>query len=473
MPWRTAHHLRRIEDFLRAFWLRQTSLARAERMSREELAALQERRLRGLVAYARERSPYYRERLAGIDPERFSLRELPILNKQLLMEHFDEIVTAEELNLPALEAQVQTMWVETYVRDKYRVLPTSGSSGFRSIVVYDRRAWRWVLAASLREAYMAGMRPRIPRPKVAFILAGNPAHLSFIVGSGTSVGATTSLRLSASVSFSSLIEPLNAFRPRMLVTYPTVASYLAQEQIEGRLRIGPRIVTLSAEVLTDEVRRRIVQAWGVEPFNTYAATEGGVMAADCERHSGMHCFEDLLLFEVVDEQYEPVAPGERGSKLVVTNLMNYAQPIIRYELNDILTMSPEPCACGRPFRVIERIAGRPQEVFYLEDASGRHVPVFPALTLGEPLILHPRVREFQMTQELDGLDINVVPRDGAQDLERDVSAAVTNSIQEAGLTPPAIRVHVLGELPRDPSKMDKLPMFKRNFDESALPRGPR
>ena len=87
---------------------------------------------------------------------------------------------------------------------------------------------------------------------------------------------------------------------------------LADEQLAGRLRIAPRAVNSSSEVLTAEARAMATRAWRVPPFNVYAATETGGIAAECPQHRGMHLFEDLVIPEVVDNNYRPVPPGETG-----------------------------------------------------------------------------------------------------------------------------------------------------------------
>src|SRR5207244_2415039 len=116
--------------------------------------------------------------------------------------------------------------------------------------------------------------------------------------------------------------------------------------------------------------------WSVTPFNHYAMTEGPV-GIDCASHRGIHVFEDLCIVENVDSSNRPVPPGSRGDKILFTNLLNYTQPLIRYEVTDMLTMSGEPCPCGRPFSLISGIDGRLDDVLYLESIDGGEVPVHP------------------------------------------------------------------------------------------------
>ena len=87
---------------------------------------------------------------------------------------------------------------------------------------------------------------------------------------------------------------------------------LASEQLAGRLTIAPEVVFGASEVLTGETRRRIQQAWGWRPLDVYAATETAGIAAECQLHTGLHLFEDLVVTEVVDGDTKPVPPGVSG-----------------------------------------------------------------------------------------------------------------------------------------------------------------
>ena len=110
------------------------------------------------------------------------------------------------------------------------------------------------------------------------------------------------------------------------------------------------------------MEERIVEAWN-RGLNNYGATEtGAYTAGGCDRHTGLHLFEDQIQFEVVDDEYQPVPDGEQGSRLLITNLFNRTQPLIRYELNDLIIRSPDPCPCGRPFPLLKSIEGRSDDV---------------------------------------------------------------------------------------------------------------
>lgn len=155
-----------------------------------------------------------------------------------------------------------------------------------------------------------------------------------------------------------IVQQLNDFQPEVLIAYASMAGILAEEQLAGRLRIRPRIVYTSSEVLTKQTRRRVREAWGDEPFDQYGTTETADIAAEYQACRHMHFFDDLVNAEVVDEHNRPVPPGMYGAKVLITTLFSRTQPLIRYELNDSVRVSAEAHSCGLPFAVMESVQGR-------------------------------------------------------------------------------------------------------------------
>jgi phenylacetate-CoA ligase len=117
-------------------------------------------------------------------------------------------------------------------------------------------------------------------------------------------------RLGAASPLADIVDRLNDLRPDVLMAYASMIRALADEQLAGRLRIAPRAVNSSSEVLTAEACAMATCALSVSPFNVYAAIETGGIAAEFHQHRGMHLFEDLVIPEVVDDNYRPVRPGE-------------------------------------------------------------------------------------------------------------------------------------------------------------------
>src|SRR4029453_5256794 len=197
------------------------------------------------------------------------------------------------------------------------------------------------------------------------------------------VGIYRALRLEAVTPPAAMVEALNRHQPEFLYAYGSVLGLLAAEQLEGRLRIRPAIIASSGETHTDELRNAVRAAWGTSSFELYAMTEAGIIGSHCDRHTGIHLFEDQAIVEVVDERDRPVPAGRVGHTLlppnpVATNLVNRGQPLLRYEVSDMVAVAPERYPCGRPFRLLAGIEGRNDDILHLPAAArgtgGGHPP---------------------------------------------------------------------------------------------------
>jgi phenylacetate-coenzyme A ligase PaaK-like adenylate-forming protein len=173
-------------------------------------------------------------------------------------------------------------------------------------------------------------------------------------------------RLSSSQS--DLIERLNAFQPNVLVSYASVLEALALQSKKLQLRCLRQIANVS-EQLTARARGRVEKAFGVPLPDHYGIGECLLLSNGCPTDGGSHINADWAIFEVVDENYRPVPPGELGKKILVTNLANTVQPFIRYEVGDQVAMAVRPCRCGSRLPRIDRIEGRAAEMFWTHDGS--------------------------------------------------------------------------------------------------------
>jgi phenylacetate-coenzyme A ligase PaaK-like adenylate-forming protein len=405
---RVAYNVKRLQDVARALWL-QRELHERDSWTRERLADHQRRCLTDLIDHARRHSDFYRDLYADVKPGA-ELAELPVVTKEAFMANFDAFVTDRRLRLSDLQSHVETLTRDDYYLGEYRVLTSSGSSGLKGVFVFSRGEWSWSIAAVLRYASMTGLRSRV---RVASVGGPSPLHGTYRLSVSMNLGLLPSLRLEATDTLEHIVSELNAFQPEVLAPYASIAWLLAIEQVEGRLRIKPRIISTSSEVLTPETKGLLHEAWGCEPFNIYGISEaGGVIGVDCDRHEGIHLFEDLCLFEVVDDENRPVPKGTPGRKLLITNLVNRVQPFIRYEVSDLVTMETHACSCGRPFRLARSIDGRRDDLIYLENRHGRSVPVHP-IHFRSPLAGILEVREYQVVQQPGRLLVRLSLRPGS------------------------------------------------------------
>jgi phenylacetate-coenzyme A ligase PaaK-like adenylate-forming protein len=120
-------------------------------------------------------------------------------------------------------------------------------------------------------------------------------------------------RLDVTMPPGELAEALNRYQPDAIASYASVLGVLAEEQLQGRLSISPRVTVVGSEVLTDETSRLVELVWGRPPIDVYAATEATTIAYGRHDRGGMRVCEDVLVLEVVDESGRPVPPGIPGT----------------------------------------------------------------------------------------------------------------------------------------------------------------
>ncbi len=157
------------------------------------------------------------------------------------------------------------------------------------------------------------------------------------------------------------------------------------------------------------------QAFGVPPRNNYGCSEGGVMGYEC-RHERMHLNTDWLIFEPVDARHQPVPAGTLSDRTLITNLANRVMPIIRYELGDRTSLSPEPCPCGITLPVVN-VEGRTDEILRFLAADGQIRPVLP-LALLAVIKETPGVQSFQAIQTgHDQMKIRLEAKHSQEDAE--------------------------------------------------------
>lgn len=358
--------------YLRAkYWLRFSSRAKLERY--------QQKQLKHILRYMKTHSPFYHTKNLS---ER-DLSSWPCMDKYNLMTHFDELNTA---HIPLAQAQHIAQQAEV-TRDftpqigKYSVGLSSGTSGIRGVFLISPRE-----QAQWSGTILAKMLPRsiFCKQKIAFFLrADNNLYES--VKSRIIQFKFFDLKK----PFEQHIATLQSFWPDILVAPPAVLYLLAQAQEQGKLHISPIKIISVADVLYDDVKQYISRIFKQKIHQIYQATEGLIACTCAQGH--LHLNEELMFVQQkhLDKNSGRFIP-------VLTDFNRTTQPIIRYELNDILTLSSKPCPCGNPSLVIECIEGRCDDVLY---APGNPLhPVFPDFIVRLVLQYLPFVGNFQFRQ---------------------------------------------------------------------------
>jgi phenylacetate-CoA ligase len=351
------------------------------------IARRQLERLRNIVAYARTHSVYLAGRYRSVPELLVDVRQLPMVTKAEMMRHFDEWVT---------DRCVKREQVEAFIADpglighdylgRYVVCTTSGATGIPAIVLHDHAA----LVVYNVLGYLRSLPVMLSSWRTwAALLRGRARLAAVFVTGGHYLGNTMMARrhrimpwrertqriFSALAPVDELVKDLNAFRPVMLGGYPSALQTLANEQQAGRLHIHPVQVNSAGETLTADARQQIAAAFGCRVGNYYGSSEAAGLTYECAAQR-LHVNSDWYIVEPVDEHDKPVPPGQLSHDVLVTNLANRVQPIIRYRLGDRVAVSPDQCPCGSPFPQI-RVIGRTDDILKFPTLQGDTITILP------------------------------------------------------------------------------------------------
>jgi phenylacetate-coenzyme A ligase PaaK-like adenylate-forming protein len=420
------HHIRAaLEDHV----------ARVE-WSRERIERHRTERLRALLAFARERSPFHAARMRRLDPATATvadLARLPPMSKREAQDEWDAIVTAPHLRRADAERILAEQSWFSYTPGGEQVFSSGGSSGVRGVYV-----WSWSLLVTL--ACLAWrMQARADRQAG---LDAKPARLAVLEAGAPPDVATTSgmetIVIPAAQPFEQLMAAVAHARPTHLVGYASVVGRLARAAAAGELEIAPVRVSTNSEPLTTEDRDAIHDAWNAPVHNLWGSTEIGVQAVGCGHGEGLHVCEDEVVLERVDASGEPVAAAQPAARTLATGLAGTTFPFIRYDLGDEVTLLDEPCPCGSALVRVADVAGRRDDDFRYGDRT------IPASVFRHVLGTDPRISEYQVRQTRDGAEIVVV---GAPDLAA-VATALEDALRRQGLADPSVSVRTAAKIAR-------------------------
>lgn len=395
----------------------------------DRIRAHRNARLRSVLTYARERSPFYTERLAGLDVRTVTaddLRAVPILDKSEAQGAWDAIVTTAEVNRQGAERVLAAQTDFTYTRHDHQVFSSGGSSGVRGVYVWDWDFFVTTACLAWRTQARAERLAPTGSTRLAVLTAGTQPHASTpLFDIPTAPGMDTRV-IEAGAPFDDVRAAVEAYAPSHLVGYASVIAHLARASLAGELTIRPVRVSTNSEPLLPEDRDAITRAWQPALHNLWGSTELGVQAVGCGQGEGLHVCEDEVILEQVD------------GRTLATGLSNRTFPFVRYDLGDAITLLTEPCPCGSAFARVADIDGRRDDDF----AYGPHT--VPASAFRHVLGTDPRIVEYQVRQTERGADILVV----ASGDVRDLADAVVAAMRRFGIVAPVVRIDGVASLGR-------------------------
>jgi len=329
----------------------------------ERILDLQERRLKALLVHAYEHTAYYRGLfdLSGFNPYAFrhadELARIPALTKELIRDNLKDLVA------------------DTLGAHEIHAAETGGTSGVKMRFFRDNACLAMKQAAVHRFDSWAGWD------------VGERMGLVWPAGQDYLGGGTWKSRVRnafyrrviaypAAVmddgSSEAFIRELKRRRPAMVTAFTSPICELARYMVRtGAAGTTVKGVVSTGEPLYPHQRKLIEEAFGCLVFDSYRSREAGPMAQECGAHEGMHINAECLYVETVPRLgFMEGRPG--AGAVLVTDLVNYGMPLIRYDMGDLGVMSGRACPCGRGLPLMENVAGRVADTFVTP--QGRLIP---------------------------------------------------------------------------------------------------
>lgn len=348
-----------------------------------------------LLKHANRCCPYYKNVLKeqGIDLSNFAdlnvLSKLPILTKEIIRINYDYLISSQHRN---------AVWKKS----------TGGSTGQPLYFAYTKESYEWRVAMSKRGYAWAGAPPGSRQAYIWGIQLGK-------VGRIKQMKEQLHHFIDRQLYFncfefdekalSQCLAELNRFKPTAIIGYTNPLYNLALFIGENsKIKFAPQGVICAAEKVHPYQREVIERVFGAKVFNTYGSREFMLIAAECEKHEGLHVSAENLIVEIIKDDGTPAKEGETG-KIVITDLHNFGMPFIRYEIGDLGIATSRACSCGRGLPLIADVVGRTLDV--IRTPEGKIVPgeFFPHLMKD-----FSDIARFQIIQEkLDLLVIKLVP----------------------------------------------------------------
>ena len=368
-----------------------------ERRPYEVLKAEQQAALRRMLIFAGQNVPYYRRLFRDLrfDPATFrnldELQKLPVMTKETIRQHFDELVPAGIGRIPHI---VETTGGSTGTPMKYLVSNRDRMLG--GALLY--RGWGYAgYGLGDRMVFLAGMSLGVTADKQLIKsvheFARNIRKLSTL-----NMGET---------EMRSYAAMINDFKPRFVRGYASSIYAFARWAMENDVQLHrPHAVFTTSEKLYPRMRETITNVFGCDVFDGYGLYDGGLTAFECPEHAGLHIDTERSVMEIVDAEGRQKETGH--GRIIATNLYNFAMPLIRYDTNDLGHVIDDECACGRPHRLLKEICGRSGDFLYTPEGKAVHSLLF-AYIFDEL----PWIKEYQVVQErLDHITIRIIPAHG-------------------------------------------------------------
>ena len=343
---------------------------------RNHIHRLQQKKLRKLLCYAYVHSEYYKRTFekAGITSENINsvpLQQFPVMNKKILMEHFDELVTKKEIKQKEL-AEFDKDKKQALFQGQYHVVHSSGSTGKPRYFVYDEKAWEQMLTGIIRGAFWGMTWKDIikllrVKPKILYIAATDGRYGgAMAIGDGVKGLKCSQHILDINKPIAEWKKIVKEFNPNIIIGYPSAIKMLAEEMDNPRNNsICVNRVISCGEPLNLGLRKYLENTFGCPVINFYGASESLALGVEGSIEDGMYLFDDMNIVEVLD--------GE----MYITCLYNYSQPLIRYHISDKIQIRDKNPKDKYSFTKAEVLLCRNEDVMWFRKEDGTKEFIHP------------------------------------------------------------------------------------------------
>lgn len=407
--------------------------------SPEELAAHQQSALTETLRFASERSPWHRERLAGLDLSEVGpndLSALPVMTKRELMGHWDSIVTEADLTLASARSHIDRLDREGMqtLDGRWFVYTSGGTTGDPAVYAWSvEEMARWG-ASGIRWSAAAGYGPPQRTAWVGARSFRHPSAAAALLG-----GGGPELVVPVDQPLPAIVDRLNALQPDSLSVVCSMLAPLTDEAAAGQLRIPVDRVAAFGDVLDPAVAVRAEEVFDAPVIESYPTTDVGYIAHQAPGEPGLYVNDDLMIVESVTADDRPAEHDDQIDHLLITSLHQRTIPMIRYRIDDRVRWLREP-GTHAAYRRIAAIDGRSDELFGYGDVIV-HPHAFRTVLAGVDAL-----RDYEVRQTGDGADVSLVGADAIDTAA--VAGEIRSTLVRAGLATPVVSVTVVDELGR-------------------------
>jgi len=320
-----------------------------ETLDLNSIKNLQVEKLKHLIKHAKENSPYYKNILKTVDISQIrtidDISLLPFTDAYALIENPLQFKSCKEI---------------------CRVHCSGGTVTSPKILFFTPEDLNAISNLAARKFYMMGIQSgdRVALMQPFDIYLVGFGHMEAYKLLGVEV-----IPLGVRLEQHFVVNLMKKLQPTVIDTSPSVIARLTNAIIKSGLKpsedFSVKKIILAGEKITQSLREFVERTWEAEVFNDYGLTEMGMVAAECEKHTGLHIAIDSYLMEVIDLlSTKPMAKGEIG-ELVLTPLNLRGTVLLRYRTGDLVKVKGYSCSCGRTHPLIELI-GRKDETLMID-----------------------------------------------------------------------------------------------------------